>query len=113
MSRIAARLARLERSARSGDERVVLLGVSTTREALREMLRRVVDARTRIPVVRDPDATDQPEAWGGTSRSGGSKLMGTLPSSGGGNIPVSDRDEGPPAAQGSVSNGGFLAAEVA
>lgn len=62
MSRIAARLARLERAARSGDERVVLLGVSMTREALREMLRRVLAARTSLPVVRDPDATERPKA---------------------------------------------------
>lgn len=62
MSRIAARLARLERAARSGGERVVLLGVSTTREALREILRRVVDARTRIPVVRDPGAKERPRS---------------------------------------------------
>lgn len=62
MSRIAARLARLERAARSGGERVVLLGVSMTRGGLREMLRRVLAARTSIPVVRNPDATDKPEA---------------------------------------------------
>lgn len=88
MSSIAARVAKLERSARSGSEMVQVFGFSMTWEAVREMLRRVVDARTRIPVVRDPDATDTPEAWGGTSRSSGSKLMGTLPSPGGGDIPV-------------------------
>lgn len=62
MSRIAARLARLERAARSGGEQVKVLGVSTTREALREMLRRVLAAGTSLPVIRDIDAADKPEA---------------------------------------------------
>lgn len=62
MSRIAARVAKLERSARSGSEMVSVLGFWMARDAVREMLRRVVAARTYIRVVRDPDATDQPTA---------------------------------------------------
>lgn len=62
MSRIAARVTKLERSARSGGEMVSVLGVWMTRGAVREMLRRVVDARTRIPVVRDPDAAERPRS---------------------------------------------------
>ena len=62
MSRIAARLARLERAARSGDEQVQVLNFWMARDAVREMLRQVVAARTRIPVVRSPDAADKPEA---------------------------------------------------
>ncbi|MBN9695607.1 MAG: hypothetical protein J0L85_07390 [Zoogloea sp.] len=62
MSRIAVRLAKLERAARSGDEMVPVLGFWMTRDAVREMLRRVLAARTILPAVRAPDATERPKA---------------------------------------------------